>query len=42
VADLFAQLVDLSIERQPLVIHLRELAGKHDPQLGAHFVTQAA
>ena len=38
--NLLAQLIDLRIERHALLIHLRELAGQHDAQLGAHLVAQ--
>ena len=30
----------LGVERHAFLVHLGELAGEHDPQLGAHFVAQ--
>ena len=42
VADFLAQLIDLRVERKAFLIHLRELAGQHHPQFGAHFIAQAA
>ena len=39
-ADFLAQLMNLGIERHAFLVHLGELAGEHDPQLGAHFVAQ--
>ena len=39
-ADFLAQLIDLGIERHAFLAHLGELAGEHNPQLGAHLVAQ--
>src|SRR5208282_2358635 len=38
--NLLAQLLELGIERHASPIHLREFAGQHHPQFGAHFVPQ--
>src|SRR5208282_941921 len=35
-----AQLMDLGIKSHTLLVHLRELAGEHHAQLGAHLVAQ--
>ena len=39
-ANFLAQLLKLRIERHAFLVHVRELAGEHDAQLGAHFVAQ--
>ena len=41
-ANFGAKPLHLAIERHALGVHDRELAGEHNPQLGAHFVAQAA
>ena len=40
--NLLAEFVHLGIERCVLPLHLCELAGEHDAQVGAHLVAQAA
>src|ERR1035438_6332297 len=41
-ANLLTQLLKLRIERHGCLIHVRELAGQHDPQLGPHLVAQTS